>query len=154
MDLIIWRHADAAPGTPDDARELTAKGHKQAIKMAAWLDRNLPNSCRILVSPTRRTVQTAEALKRKFRVDENLAPGTTPQGILDAAQWPHAREPVLIIGHQPALGLLASLLMSGTAQPWTIRKANAWWLVHRPDDEEGGPDCYLKAAMGPDLFIR
>ena len=30
MDLILWRHADAEPGEPDDQRRLTAKGKKQA----------------------------------------------------------------------------------------------------------------------------
>jgi len=39
MELILWRHAEAEPGEPDDARALTGKGHKQAWKMAEWLDR-------------------------------------------------------------------------------------------------------------------
>ena len=37
MDLILWRHAEAEAGEPDDGRALTSKGHKQAEKMAAWL---------------------------------------------------------------------------------------------------------------------
>ena len=59
MELILWRHAEAEMGEPDEGRALTAKGHKQAWKMAEWLDHNLPNSCKILVSPATRTVQTA-----------------------------------------------------------------------------------------------
>jgi phosphohistidine phosphatase len=154
MDLIIWRHAEAADGDPDASRQLTPKGHKQAVKMAAWLDRNLPSSCRILASPTARTAQTAEALGRKFKLHDDLAPGSTPQRILQAVDWPDAREPVLIVGHQPTLGQLASLLMAGTEQDWTIRKAGAWWIVRRDDGDGSEPDCYLKAVMGPDLFIR
>src|SRR5436190_21449722 len=38
MDLILWRHADAEPGEPDIGRRLTAKGLKQAERVAAWLD--------------------------------------------------------------------------------------------------------------------
>src|SRR5687767_291721 len=57
MDLILWRHAEAEdglPGAPDAGRELTARGRRQAMKMAGWLDRNLPSGCRILCSPARR----------------------------------------------------------------------------------------------------
>jgi phosphohistidine phosphatase len=154
MELILWRHAEAADGNPDEARPLTPKGQKQAAKMAAWLDRNLPNSCRVMVSPTVRTVQTAETLGRKFKVLEELAPGTSPQGILEIVGWPDAREPVLVVGHQPSLGHLASLLLGGTAQGWTVRKANAWWIVAREDTTDGVSDCYLKAVMGPDLLSR
>ena len=50
MDLILWRHADAEPGEPDLDRPLTAKGVRQAERMAAWLDGHLPDGCRILVS--------------------------------------------------------------------------------------------------------
>ena len=61
MELILWRHAEAEIGEPDAGRVLTAKGHKQAWKMAEWFDANLPDRCRILVSPATRAVQTAEA---------------------------------------------------------------------------------------------
>src|SRR5438128_3411446 len=112
MDLILWRHAEAEdgpPSGPDAARELTARGRKQAMKMAGWLDRNLPSGCRILCSPARRTVQTADALGRKFRIHADLGIDGQPQRMLQLANWPLAREPVLLVGHQPTLGRLASL---------------------------------------------
>src|SRR5674476_1390644 len=62
MDLILWRHAEAEDGTPDHARELTAKGIKQAGKVAAFLHQHLPQDHRILVSPATRTQQTVAAL--------------------------------------------------------------------------------------------
>ncbi|HEY5306925.1 MAG TPA: histidine phosphatase family protein, partial [Casimicrobiaceae bacterium] len=54
MDLILWRHAEAEPGEPDLGRRLTAKGIKQAERMATWLEVHLPDTCRILVSPADR----------------------------------------------------------------------------------------------------
>ena len=51
MDLILWRHAEAeeaADGMDDTARALTPKGEKQAARMAAWLDRQLPEGLRVL----------------------------------------------------------------------------------------------------------
>jgi phosphohistidine phosphatase len=152
MELILWRHAEAEPGEPDEARMLTAKGHKQAWKMAEWLDRNLPNSCRILASPTVRTVQTAEALGRKFKTHPDLGPDTTPEKILKLVKWPDAREPVLIVGHQPTLGQVAASLLGGASQDWSIRKANAWWIMQR--ERDGITENYLRAVMAPDLFIK
>lgn len=152
MELILWRHAEAEVGEPDEGRALTAKGHKQAWKMAEWLDHNLPNSCKILVSPATRTIQTAEALGRKFKIVDDLAPGSTPEKILAAAHWPDSREPVLIVGHQPTLGQLAALLVTGTAQDWTIRKGNVWWIVQREQDEIAGN--FVRAVMAPDLLSK
>ena len=149
MELILWRHAEAEPGEPDHDRKLTAKGHKQAAKMAGWLDNNLPSSCKILVSPAMRTLQTAEALGRKFKVHPGLAPGATAKDVLAIANWPDSREPVLIVGHQPTLGHTAALLISGEAQEWTIRKSNVLWVVQR---ERGDVTTnFLKAVMSPDL---
>src|SRR5256885_1495073 len=113
MDLILWRHADAESGEPDLGRRLTPKGFKQAERMALWLDTHLPDTCRILVSPADRAQQTALALKRKFRTLSELRPGASVDSVLAAAGWPDAREPVLIVGHQPTLGEVAAFLVSG-----------------------------------------
>ena len=150
MDLILWRHAEAEIGTPDIGRALTAKGHKQAWKMADWLDRNLPESCRILVSPATRTMQTAEALSRKFKVHHDLAPDKSAEDLLAAVNWPASREPVLVIGHQPTLGLVAAQLIGGQSQEWSIRKGNIWWISQR---ERGDITTnYVRAVIGPDLL--
>ena len=152
MELILWRHAEAELGEPDEGRALTGKGHKQAWKVADWLDRNLPESCRILVSPATRTLQTAEALGRKFKIHPDLAPDKSPQDLLAAANWPDSREPVLVIGHQPTLGLVAAQLIGGQQQEWSIRKANVWWIAQR---ERGDiTTSYLRAVMAPDLIAK
>jgi phosphohistidine phosphatase len=152
MDLILWRHAEAEEGEPDLQRALTAKGQKQARKMAEWLDSQLPESCRILVSPALRTLQTVEPLGRKYKVSAQLTTGATPQEVLQAANWPNAKEPVLVVGHQPTLGQVAALLIGGKAQDWEIKKANVWWIVQR---EPQDPDSlYLKAVMPPDMIVK
>jgi phosphohistidine phosphatase len=149
MDLILWRHAEAEDGEPDHGRKLTAKGEKQAAKVGAWLDRNLPESCRILSSTAERCEQTAAALGRKYRSLKELAPGALPADVLEAAGWPDSRETVVIVGHQPVLGQVAALLLSGIEQEWTIRKANAWWLTNRVKDDGG--HIVLRAVIGPDF---
>ena len=149
MELILWRHAEAEPGMPDVSRMLTPKGRKQAAKMGAWLDRNLPSGCRIWCSPASRTVATAEALGRKFKVHADLAIDSSPERILQLINWPHAREPVLVVGHQPLLGQVAALVLAGSADDWRIRKACAWWLARR--DREDGAEAFIKAVMSPEL---
>lgn len=152
MDLILWRHAEAEQGTPDLERALTAKGQKQARRMGEWLNAQLPDNCRILVSPAVRTLQTAEALGRKFKLMPELAPGAEAQDILAAANWPGNKETVLVVGHQPTLGQAAALLLTGEVQDWEMRKASAWWFSQREPGD--ALSVYLKAVMAHDLVVK
>lgn len=155
MDLILWRHAEAEevyPGLSDLERALTGKGQKQARRMGQWLNAQLPDSCRILASPAVRTLQTVEALGRKYKIHADLAPGADPADLLKAANWPGNKDSVLIVGHQPTLGQLAALLMTGEDYEWDIKKASAWWFSQR---EAGEPrSLYLKAVMAADLVLK
>ena len=111
MDLILWRHAEAvddADGSDDLERPLTAKGERQAQRMAQWLNQHMPSSTRVLVSPARRAQQTAQALERKFKTVAALAPDGTVDGAAAARALARAKEPVLVVGHQPTLGLAAA----------------------------------------------
>jgi phosphohistidine phosphatase len=152
MDLILWRHAQAEVGEPDEGRALTPFGRKQAARMATWLDRILPSGCRVLSSPALRATQTVEALGRKFKIVPELGPGATAQEVLRVAGWPDARTPVLLVGHQPWLGQVSSLLLSGTEQAWTVKKANAWWISTRQREEGNG--CYLRSVLAPEFFVE
>ena len=150
MDLILWRHCEAEAGEPDLGRRLTSKGLKQAERMAEWLERHLPDTCRILVSPADRAQQTATALPRKFRTVPELAPGASVGAVLAAANWPDSREPVLVVGHQPTLGMVASFLLSGEEAYWSVRKGAVWWLSDRVRD--GGVAVVLKTVVSPEFL--
>jgi len=149
MDLILWRHAEAEPGEPDLGRRLTAKGIQQAERVAQWLDHHLPATTRVLSSPADRAQQTAQALKRKFRVDPELAPGASAAAVLAAAGWPDSREPVLVVGHQPTLGEVAAFLLTDHELAWSVRKGAVWWLSNRLRD--GVASTVLKVVIGPDF---
>lgn len=134
MDLILWRHAEAeeaGDGVDDAARPLTPRGEKQAARMAAWLDRQLPDGLRVLASPARRTEQTARALGRKFKMRAELMPGGSAQDLLELAQWPRARGAVLVIGHQPVLGQVIAQLLEMQSPECAVRKGAVWWLRQR-----------------------
>lgn len=155
MDLILWRHAHA--GDPwDDPEEdllrpLSAKGERQAVRMASWLDQHLPDTTRVLVSPALRAQQTARALQRSFKTVDALSPDGTVDALLRAARYPVSREAVLIVGHQPTLGRVVSHLMDAAdhPQPWSVRKGAVCWL--RTREREGRVQLTLHALMGPDL---
>jgi phosphohistidine phosphatase len=151
MDLILWRHAEAFEvGEVDDdlARALTPKGERQAQRMAEWLNHRLAHSTRILVSPALRCQQTAKALGKKFKTLDELAPGADGQALLKAARWPDSNVPVLVIGHQPTLGLVAACVLADLPQPWAIKKGAVWWLRSR--DREGNAQVVLQAVQSPD----
>jgi phosphohistidine phosphatase len=150
MDLILWRHAEAEEGAPDSRRKLTAKGEKQAEKIAAWLRGRLPDDARVLVSPTTRTQQTASALQRPFETVDLVATGASYRSILDAAQWLQGEGTVLIVGHQPALGETAAWLLSGAADGWTVKKGALWWFASRGRGV-GERQAILRAVISPDL---
>jgi phosphohistidine phosphatase len=153
MDLILWRHAEAVPerdDLDDLQRPLTAKGERQAQRMADWLNHRLAHSTRILVSPALRCQQTAQALARGFKTVDTIAPDAPADAVLKAARWPDGNEPVLVIGHQPTLGQVAALLISEVEQPWAIKKGAVWWLRNR--DREGGAQVVLQAVMAPDCL--
>jgi len=152
MDLILWRHAEALEmrEVKDDLdRALTSKGERQAQRMAGWLNRQLPASARVLASPARRALQTVAALERKFKTVPALAPEGTVEGLLHAVRWPDAGEPVLVVGHQPTLGLAAAYLLTGQALPWTVRKGALWWL--RAREREGELQVVLHAMVAPEI---
>lgn len=149
MDLILWRHAEAEQGIADLDRRLTAKGVHQAERMGVWLDRHLPPETRVLASPALRAQQTARALERKFHVVAELAPGATPAAVLAAVGWPDAREPVLVVGHQPTIGGVAALAMTGDEAAWSVRKCGVWWLESRVRGGEHG--VRLKLVIAPDM---
>ncbi len=153
MDLILWRHAEAfemREVQTDLDRALTPKGERQAQRMAAWLNRQLPSTARVLVSPARRTQQTAQALDRKFKTLDALAPDGTVDALLHSVRWPDAREPVLVVGHQPTLGLAAAYLATGQPLPWAVKKGGVWWL--RARERDGVVQVVLHAVVGPDLL--
>lgn len=146
MELILWRHAEAEDGFPDMERRLTAKGERQAEKIADFLRSRLPDPTRIMASPAVRTQQTARALSRKFETEAAVGPGSDARAVLKATGWPHAKGCVLVVGHQPYLGEIAAMLLAGEGLPFTVKKGAIWWLSQR-----GGDAVSLRLCISPDL---
>lgn len=148
MDLLLWRHAEAEEGPIDLQRRLTSRGEKQAEAMAQWLRDRKPKNLRILVSPAVRCQQTAKALDLPFETHKRLGPEACVSDLIAISGWPSAGGSVMIIGHQPILGRMASLLLSGQEAEWTIKKGAVWWFTNRV--RRGETQTVLRAVTGPD----
>ena len=150
MDLLFWRHAEAEEGEDDLKRRLTERGRKQARIMARWIGEHQPRDLRIIVSPAVRTQQTAEALKLPFETIRMIGPDAGVADLIAASRWPDASGAVLVVGHQPVLGRIAALLLSGQEAEWTIKKGALWWLSNRTRGDE--TQTVLRAVIPADLL--
>jgi phosphohistidine phosphatase len=148
MNLILWRHADAedgVPGKPDDGRQLTAKGEKQARRMAGWLGKRLPGDARVIASPAQRAQQTARAYARDIETRREIGTQADARAVLKASGWPEGEGTVIVVGHQPTLGQAAALALTGKAAEWSIRKGAVWWLESRDGD------VVTRAVISPEM---
>jgi phosphohistidine phosphatase len=160
MDLVLWRHAeaydlDAPQDAPKDAmadlaRELTPRGAKQAARMAAWLDRQLPESTKVFASPAVRADQTARALSRKFKIRSELSPSAQHPDLLQVAQWPDSDVTVLLVGHQPSLGALIAHLLHFEAEQCAVKKGAVWWL--RTRERNGHTETVVVTVQTPEYL--
>lgn len=147
--IVLWRHAKAQDGYPDLTRVLTPQGRDQAQRVARWLAPRLPADTLLWSSQATRARQTLEPLAALCSRLPQAQAWCNP----DAA-WDHVLEPLMaceaehlvLVGHQPWMGQLASVLQTGLAQPWSIRKAALWWFESVNDAT--GPAWALRLVMG------
>ena len=149
MELILWRHADAEDVGPqgDLSRRLTKKGRKQAERMARWLNARLEGDWRVVCSPAQRARETVEPLGREFETSEEVSTSASARSVLQEAGWPGA-DRVLVVGHQPTLGEVASLLLGAGSGEFSVRKGAILWFLSR--ERAGAAEVVLKTVLDPD----
>jgi phosphohistidine phosphatase len=115
MRLYLVRHAEAAPGDPDELRPLTSKGREQARALGARLRNEDASPSVVLTSPLLRARETgaelAKALEVESEPDERLAPGASVDDVRDAVGG--RGDQVIVVGHQPDCGQIAAALSGG-----------------------------------------
>src|SRR5437764_15376929 len=120
MRLYLVRHADAAPGEPDELRPLTAYGRQQARELGARLAAEGAAGAAVVTSPLLRARETAEEIARALGTDaepdERLAPGATASTVHEAAA--ERGTTVVAVGHQPDWGRVAAALTGGPEPPF------------------------------------
>ncbi len=132
MNLYLLRHGIAVdPGTPgydnDSERPLIPKGERRLHSAAVAMKKLELSFDLILSSPFIRAKQTAEIiaselkLKKRIEFFDGLVPGGNPKALIYALnELKPAPEDVLLVGHEPSLSRLISLLVSGNADATAI----------------------------------
>ena len=137
-NLILWRHAEAeaeSDSGEDIDRALTKSGRKDAAKMAKWLSQHLPANTEILCSPARRCLETAAALqhaiKCEIKIAKFLGVDSSVEMIAKKVMNDDSSKTILLIGHQPNLGLLIAKLLGMNERACVVKKGAVWWLRQR-----------------------
>ena len=160
-DLYIVRHGIAVepgtPGIPDDERPLTPKGEKRMRQIARGLSELNLKLDRILTSPLPRAQKTAEIIADELKAEElletanELKAGTSAESI---AHWLDGRseQTLMIVGHNPTLSDLLSLLVLGTTQTMIcdLKKGGIAALTKSSPENER----YEVAWLAPPRLLR
>ncbi|MES1156398.1 MAG: histidine phosphatase family protein [Alphaproteobacteria bacterium] len=115
--LILLRHAKAVrahEAPSDEARGLTPRGERDAAAAGAAMEDEELRPTLALVSSAKRTRETAAAALQGFKLEtrfEDALYHAGAQGVWDAFAASDA-ESVIVIGHNPGLGELVSLLIA------------------------------------------
>ena len=124
--LILLRHSKAehVPGKADLARELTGRGHRDAVAAGEWLLKHAPLVDLVVCSPSVRTRQTWAGVRRggvsARSVDERAEVyDADPDALLDVVRGaPDQVRCLLLVGHAPGVPLLVEdLAQAGAGEP-------------------------------------
>lgn len=132
-EIYIMRHGiaeDRSTSGADADRLLTAEGKRRVVEVARGLKALDVRPVVVVSSRLPRAMETAtltaEVLAKDIEVEPltSLEPGYDAQATLDELEMYHDAKSVLLVGHQPHLGELASLLLTGSASraPLPFRK--------------------------------
>ena len=101
MRLFLVRHAEAAPGEPDELRPLTDAGRAAARALGERLAREQPDA--VVTSPHLRARETGDAIARasglRSQPDERLGFDATADTLREAVAG--KGETVVAVAHQP-----------------------------------------------------
>ena len=136
MDCVLLRHGlaverDEWEGADAD-RPLTERGAKRVMQVAAGLSRLDVQPTHVWSSPLIRAIETAKMVHRSLRVRsvvrivDALLPDALPDRLLSILHDLPPESCVLSVGHEPQLGMVASLLLTGkSSMAFPFKKAGA-----------------------------
>ena len=154
MILYVMRHAEAVEGSDilrDEWRYLTEKGRVDADKTSSSIARYSPKPRLTITSPLTRAVQTAEIAaekacrKNKVIASELLLPGAGIGELVAYLKRCRDAKRVMVVGHEPQLGLLVAMLLGREDGAFPLKKAAcvALKLDTGTDDKPAGFLWYL-----------
>ena len=136
MDCVLLRHGIAVERDewegPDVDRPLTEKGKRRVREVAVGLSRLDVQPTHVLSSPLIRAIETAKIVHSSLRVRsavhivDELLPDAPPDRLLSILHDLPPESCVLCVGHEPHLGMLASVMLAGKpSMAFPFKKAGA-----------------------------
>lgn len=153
MLVYLVRHAHALDAEVDEIRQLSKRGEQQVRVMADFLRRGAQfEPAEIWHSSLVRARQTAEQLAARMKLAApltlmpDLEPEADPRAV--ARRIKATDRPLAIVGHEPHLSALASLLVTGKAEPpvFLVKKCSVLAL------EGAGPHWMVRWNISPELI--
>jgi phosphohistidine phosphatase len=150
MILYILRHGlaedEPPPGGDDGARRLTARGREKVREAAAGMLALGLTFDAILASPLPRAAETAELVAAVYsggpvpEVIPALSTGVSPADTVAALKPYERHDNLMIVGHEPGLSGIVSLLLTGSANSVTfnLKKSGMIALELEEGFERGG----------------
>jgi phosphohistidine phosphatase len=160
MDLYVLRHGIAEErkaGVPDRGRKLTPRGVRRMRKIASALCAMEVRVERILTSPNERAQATAGIVRKELGAPvtllTHLRPNGDPRRVIEALLALRGRPgSVMIVGHEPMLSRIVSVLLAGSdAASVPLKKGGLCKLV--VDDLRFGKCASLEWFLTPRLLI-
>ncbi len=151
--LYLLRHAHALDAADDDARTLSESGHRQLARLGQLLRSTRAFQPAIVWhSPLVRARETAERLTQELKLtpafaeQRELEPEADPTAIVHKLQ--EVNQPLALVGHEPHMSALASLLVTGSADHVVFRFDKATLLALHPL----GRRWCVRWQLSPELF--
>jgi phosphohistidine phosphatase len=129
--LLLVRHAKAADGPVDMDRPLTERGARHAAALGAWLEQAGLTPDGVLVSPARRAAETWEQASAPLLpavppiVDPRIYDNTVEALLAAIRETPDNVRTLAVVGHNPSIGELATVLDDGEGSPAARRDVDA-----------------------------
>ena len=162
MDLYLVRHAiadtrDPARWPDDSERPLTPEGIARFRSAARGLHRLVPEVDAVLSSPYTRAWQTAEILSEEagWPAPERCPPLEAvkpPNGAVELLQGKGEHSSVALVGHEPYLSVLASLLLSGDERTVRLELKKGGVALLALDDEPAPGAALLRWSVSPKIL--
>lgn len=160
MLLVLMRHGIAEDGPEDEKRKLTPKGRERVALVARSLDLYGVRPGIVLSSHRVRALETAEIvcsnlglkvsrITRTPALDLHESWRNFADAVNGAAQGVEPDTTVLACGHQPQLGMLATMALTGHESPIGLKKGSVLGIQFNGPVDAGHGELrfYLTAAM-------
>lgn len=160
LKLYLVRHGEANPDSVDPGRSLSERGLEESFAVGKFLSSLRVKPDYIFTSEKLRAVKTAEIIagsleydKDKIIITGELNPKANPEAIGDYLSQFGPFDEVIVIGHLPSIGMLASYLITPSGDVSASMSFETGGVAYLEGDDAGRPGGFvLKTLISPGLM--